>query len=146
KLAGPGFQCMEVVMSHKVDSLILTFFPIRQSAITGVAGNFRAFVWIEAPAKLPGCGVKSDDTKLGSGGEEDRMDNDRIALHFRVREGIACVISPGGFECVDIAAVDLVKGGVVNIIRATAISLPVAIICLQNSSLRTRREWREQRQ
>ena len=65
KLAGPGFQCMEVVMSHKVDSLILTFFPIRQSAITGVAGNFRAFVWIEAPASFPVAASRAMTRSLG---------------------------------------------------------------------------------
>ena len=74
------------------------------------------------------------------------MDNNRIAFHFRIREGIACVISPGGFECVDIAAVDLVEGGIVDVIRTTAINPPTAIIGPRNSWFRTRGECCQQGQ
>ena len=116
------------------DALVVTVFPIDQAAITALEGD-SAPEGIETPNRCTRSRIQSENTELGTRGIENTADNDGVALHLRAVEHVAGVVGPGDCELPDIAAVDLVKGRVTQVLPPTAVRFPTSIAGFRNGPL-----------
>ena len=85
-----------------------------------------ALIGVETPDFTPGLGIERDHAQLGRGGIEDAIDDDGIALHLRIFEGVVRVVRPDNLKAGDVIAIDLLQLGIADVIRA-AIDRPLDV-------------------
>ena len=100
---------INIVTGDEEDTLVGALLPIGDSPIPHFAGEALFGFGNEGPMEFPGCRVEGDQTQLGSGGIKFAIDDDRIAFHLGLREGVARVIGPSDLELGDVVAIDLVE-------------------------------------
>src|SRR5450432_776456 len=121
-LAGRLVQRPEKIAVREEDAILI----YGDAAIADVARDLLSVIWIEVPDLHAGFGVEGHHAKFGSGGVEDAIDDDGIALHLRIFEGIVRVVGPGNLQAGDIAGRDLLQSRVADVVRA-AVDAPFDI-------------------
>ena len=126
RLARGGVQGVKIMPGHKKDALIVAVAPVSHSAIARLVQRL-FFGRAETPDQFAGGGVEGKDPKLGRCGVEDAVHDDGIALHLGILKCVAGVVFPGYLQAVHVAAVDLLEGGVMNVVRSATGNPPGAV-------------------
>ncbi len=104
--------------------------PVHQPAlVAGACGPFPPLGRhrIMAPHRLARAGIEREHADFRAQDEEQVLGQQRVGLHDEALAAIARLEGPGNFKPVDIARVDLIEGGIFDIVRRSAKSGPSGI-------------------
>ena len=121
-LAGEPVESIEKIAIREKEAVLIN----RDAAMAKAALRIRGLGRIEGPDLAAGLGIERDHPHFGSGRVKQAADNDRVALHLRVLEGVVGVVGPGDPESRDVGGADLRKGRVADVV-GSAIDGPVDI-------------------